>query len=439
MADIHVGTEVVPLTDLKPYPKNARIGDVKAIAESLEVNGQYRPIVVNKRTNEILAGNHTWKAAKELGWKKIAVAWVDVNDEQARRIVLADNRTHDLGMYDNDALANLLLSLNGDLEGTGYTEWDVENLEGLFDAPNMFLNDSSERQHTGEVGDRVAVEVGAYRTLVDKEAYEPWAEAISKEGNGDKKRCVSLLRVRLGLSAESQMPPRKERASKKKKVQKADVHLSLQEVEMVLVDALQMYPQNAREGDVGAISESLRVNGQYRPIVVNKRDNTILVGNHTWMAAKMLGWKEVAVAWVDVDDDAAKKIVLADNRTAELGQYDERALLDLITSLASVVGTGFDGDDIDQLIAAVNGQNAFEVRQAKAILAIGVWKDRLTFDEWVAWEDEVQRTAGYSREEICAEIITRLRLPADSYVVTTNRDTSKQSERKKGSDEDSGF
>lgn len=439
MADIHVGTEVVPLNDLKPYPKNARIGDIKAIAESLEVNGQYRPIVVNKRTNEILAGNHTWKAAKELGWKKIAVAWVDVNEQQAKKIVIADNRTHDLGLYDNDALANLLLTLNGDLDGTGYTEWDVENLEGLFDAPNMFRQDDNPREHTGMVGDRAAVEVGNYRTLVDKEAFEPWAEAISKEANGDKKRAVSLLRVRIGLSPDSKMTQRKERKSKKRKVESSELNLSLQEVQKVPIDDLQPYPRNAREGDVGAISESLRVNGQYRPIVVNKRDNTILVGNHTWMAAKMLGWEEIGVAWVDVDDVAAQKIVLADNRTAELGQYDEQALLDLITSLANFEGIGYDGDDIDQLLASVNGYNPNEVRQAKAVMAIGVWKDRLTWDEWTEWEDEIQRTAGYSREEICAELMKRLNLPPDSYVVTTNRDTSKQSARKKGSDEDSGF
>ena len=430
MADIHVNTEVVPLANLKPYPANARIGDVRAIAESLETNGQYRPIVVNKRTNEILAGNHTWKAAKELGWKKIAVAWVDVDDREAKKIVLADNRTHDLGMYDNDALANLLMSLP-DLVGTGYDEWDLENLEGLFTAPNMFKQEDGTREHTGMVGERAAVEIGYYRTLVDQEAFAPWVEQVSKEGNGDKKRVLRILRVRLGLPEESGYDTKRERTSKKKKIEASDFNLSLEKVERVAIDDLIPYPHNAREGDVGAISESLRVNGQYRPIVVNKRDNTILVGNHTWRAAKALKWEEIGVAWVDVDDDAAKKIVLADNRTAELGQYDEKALLELIMSLGSFEGTGYDGDDIDELIANVNGKDAHQIRQAKSILAIGTYKDRLTWDEWTNWEDEIQRSVGYSREEICAEVIRRLNLPADSYVVTTARDTSKQSERKK--------
>jgi ParB-like chromosome segregation protein Spo0J len=430
MADIHVGTEVVPLSSLKPYPKNARIGDVQAIAESLEVNGQYRPIVVNKRTNEILAGNHTWKAAKQLGWKKIAVAWVDVDEREAKRIVIADNRTHDLGTYDTEALTNLLMSLP-DLDGTGYTEWDLENLEGLFTSPNMFKEEGNPREQTGTIGERAVVEMGYYRALVDNEAFEPWVEQVSKEGNGDKKRIVRILRVRLGLPEQSANAVEREKKTKKAKVAPSDLNLSLQEVEKVDIDLLQPYPMNAREGDVGAISESLRVNGQYRPIVVNKRDNTILVGNHTWLAAKALKWKEIGVAWVDVDDDAAKKIVLADNRTAEMGQYDERALLDLIVSLGSFEGTGYDGDDVDQLISQVNGYSAPEGATGKASMAVGIYRDRLTWDEWTAWEDEIQHSAGYSREEICAEVIRRLNLPSDSFVVTTSRDTTKQSERKK--------
>lgn len=428
MADIHVSTEIVALSDLKPYPKNARIGDVNVIAESLQTNGQYRPIVVNKRTNEILAGNHTWKAAKQLGWKKIAVAWVDVDEREAKRIVIADNRTHDLGMYDNDALANLLMSLP-DLEGTGYTEWDLEHLEGLFDAPQMFSTEDKEPYSTGEVGERTVVQVGTYRTLVDNDAYQPWNEAISKDGNGDKKRIASLIRGRLGFSPELLEKDLK-RGSKKKSVEKSEMNLSLQVVERVDIDLLVPYPNNAREGDVGAISESLRVNGQYRPIVVNRRDNTILVGNHTWKAAKALGWKEIGVAWVDADEVQAKKIVLADNRTAELGQYDEKALLDLIMSVGSLEGIGYDGDDVDQLISAVNGYSS-KGSSGTASIGVGLYRAQVTMDEWVTWENDIQLEVGYDREAICGEIIRRLGLPSDSYVVTSNRDTTKKSAKNK--------
>lgn len=120
-------TSVVALDNLIPYPQNPRRGDVTAIVESLEAHGQYRPIVVNKRNSQVLAGNHTLEAAKQLGWDEIAVTYVDVDDEQAARIVLVDNRTNDLAGYDSSELAALLTELDG-FQGTGYDQDDLDQL-----------------------------------------------------------------------------------------------------------------------------------------------------------------------------------------------------------------------------------------------------------------------------------------------------------------------
>lgn len=122
----------VPVDDLTGYYRNPRTGDVGAIAESLRVNGQYKAIVVNRgthtgRPNEILAGNHTWAAAKELGWEQIAATFVDVSDEDAARIVVVDNRTSDLAGYDSELLADILEELP-DLGGTGYDQNALDKL-----------------------------------------------------------------------------------------------------------------------------------------------------------------------------------------------------------------------------------------------------------------------------------------------------------------------
>jgi hypothetical protein len=119
--------ELVDVSKLNPYDKNPRKGNIKAIADSLAINKQYRPIVVQKKGHKILAGNHTWQAAKSLGWGQIAAVVVDVDDEAAKRIVLADNRTSDVAEYDNDVLAELLQELD-DVSGTGYTETDMQEL-----------------------------------------------------------------------------------------------------------------------------------------------------------------------------------------------------------------------------------------------------------------------------------------------------------------------
>ncbi len=120
-----------PITQLKPHPQNVRQGDIGAISLSLEQHGQYRPIVVQQSTGFILAGNHTYKAAKALKWKDIAATYVDVDDEQALRILLIDNRANDLASYDDSALVEMLKGLMDTelkLDGTGFDPSDLDQL-----------------------------------------------------------------------------------------------------------------------------------------------------------------------------------------------------------------------------------------------------------------------------------------------------------------------
>lgn len=123
-------SEGVPLRDLNYYYKNPRRGNVEKVAESLKANGQFKPIVVNRgtitgRKNEILAGNHTTKAARSLGWTRINVMWVDVTEEHARRIVLADNGSTDDATYDTQILAELIEAQKDSVQtlvGTTYSD-----------------------------------------------------------------------------------------------------------------------------------------------------------------------------------------------------------------------------------------------------------------------------------------------------------------------------
>lgn len=120
----------VPLRGLKYYHKNPRRGNVEKVAESIAKNGQFKPIVVNRgthtgRPNEILAGNHTAKALRSLGRTRVDLMWVDVDEEHARRIVLADNGSTDDATYDARILSELLdmqKSDIGHLIGTTYND-----------------------------------------------------------------------------------------------------------------------------------------------------------------------------------------------------------------------------------------------------------------------------------------------------------------------------
>lgn len=141
----------VPVEELVPFAGNARRGNVDMIAESLQRNGQYKPIVVNRGTkpgtvpNEVLAGNHTLEAAKQIGLAKIAVVHVDVTRAEALRIVAVDNRSNDVATYDDEALAALLTELGKDgWEGSGFEYDDLAKLLDNLDVPDFNPDDDED-------------------------------------------------------------------------------------------------------------------------------------------------------------------------------------------------------------------------------------------------------------------------------------------------------
>lgn len=121
------------------------------------------------------------------------------------------------------------------------------------------------------------------------------------------------------------------------------------------VDQLRAHPKNPNQGDVGAIVESIHENGFYGVIVAQRSTGMILAGEHRWRAAREAGLQRVPVMWLDCDDEAALRVLLADNRTSELGARDPAALhellRDLINTPSGLTGTGYDADFLDELAA----------------------------------------------------------------------------------------
>lgn len=119
--------ELVPITKLRTHPRNARRGDLDAIKRSLTAFGFYGTLTVQRSTGSILKGNHTFMAAVELGWTELPVTWADVNDADALDILIVDNRTAQLGSYDDAALADLLRDAQdrGTLDSLAYSEIEL--------------------------------------------------------------------------------------------------------------------------------------------------------------------------------------------------------------------------------------------------------------------------------------------------------------------------
>jgi site-specific DNA-methyltransferase (adenine-specific) len=132
------------------------------------------------------------------------------------------------------------------------------------------------------------------------------------------------------------------------------------------ISQLNLLPGNPRRGDVDAVKASLERFGQRKPIVVRKSDRVVIAGNHTLQAAQALGWTEIAVVWVDDDDAMSKAFALADNRTAELGDYDEEALAALIGEVGALdpellEATGWDSKSVSDLLDGMQGDLPVDV------------------------------------------------------------------------------
>lgn len=125
---------------------------------------------------------------------------------------------------------------------------------------------------------------------------------------------------------------------------------------LVPIDTLTLDPTNPRrhgQRNLDAIQASLQALGQRKPICVRKQDMVVVAGNGTVQAARGLGWTHVAAlvdAWTKVD---ARAYSVADNRTAELAEWDRDNLVSLLSDadLKQLLGsTQFSQSEIDELM-----------------------------------------------------------------------------------------
>jgi hypothetical protein len=124
-------------------------------------------------------------------------------------------------------------------------------------------------------------------------------------------------------------------------------------------------PQNARQHDdknLKAIMGSLKEFGQRKPIVITQA-GVIVAGNGTVEAAKRLGWLDIEVVKVPSDwtDAQVKAFAIADNRTAELANWNTEVLSSQLIELqelnVKIEAFGFDQEQstMDDFADALDG------------------------------------------------------------------------------------
>lgn len=128
---VKAAAEWVSIDSVREWRGNPRRNDgepVDRVAKSIERYGWGAPIVA-RVGGEIIAGHTRWKAAKRLGHEQVPVRFVDVSEEEAHALALADNRLGEYAEWDDEKLSEALRALSlDDVEVVGWSREEFEKL-----------------------------------------------------------------------------------------------------------------------------------------------------------------------------------------------------------------------------------------------------------------------------------------------------------------------
>jgi len=134
------------------------------------------------------------------------------------------------------------------------------------------------------------------------------------------------------------------------------------ETQRINISDLACDPANVRSHDgknLDAIKASLQRFGQQKPIVVDEK-GIVIAGNGTLTAARALGWDAINIVRTELAGAEATAYAIADNRTAELAEWDDEALAKQLSALqiedeALVEAAGFSDAELTALVDEVTG------------------------------------------------------------------------------------
>ena len=144
--------EKVDIDKLKMYENNPRKNDeaVKYLVNSIRKFGFKVPVVIDKN-NTIVAGHTRYKAAQELNLKVIPCLIADdLDDTQIRAFRIADNKTQERSLWDDELLKEELSILKGldvSLEELGFLDFELDSIfDNEIENIDEFFADNTENQ-----------------------------------------------------------------------------------------------------------------------------------------------------------------------------------------------------------------------------------------------------------------------------------------------------
>lgn len=133
---VEVTAAVVPIGELIPRPRNPRKNTdaAKALAKAITKVGWGAPILVQRETGVVIGGHTRIKAAHQLGLERLPVRFVDVDDQRAKEMALADNRLAELADWDFTLLGEELSEFGlEDAETLGFDSRFLEKMAAKLD------------------------------------------------------------------------------------------------------------------------------------------------------------------------------------------------------------------------------------------------------------------------------------------------------------------
>ena len=128
-----MNSEWINIDKIHLWEQNPRINEhvIEQLAVSIVEFGFLNPLIVQKSSNRIIAGNTRYKAAQKLGLHKVPVIYTDLDDNKANAFAIADNKLGELALWDDDLLKELIHDLNDseyNLDILGFDEYELESL-----------------------------------------------------------------------------------------------------------------------------------------------------------------------------------------------------------------------------------------------------------------------------------------------------------------------
>lgn len=136
----HLRSFSVPISSINIDSSNARLHsdrNIRSIEESLSRFSQRQPVVVQRSSMVVRAGNGRVQAAKNLGWTHIAALVVSDTDPESIAYAIADNRTSELGAWNYDQLVKLFEEINMEDMGSMFSKEEIEEISDMVVTPNF--------------------------------------------------------------------------------------------------------------------------------------------------------------------------------------------------------------------------------------------------------------------------------------------------------------